>query len=324
MMHWKIIPSLVIILLLGSCKSDPQNPKQPKKITPPKVVNVCFDSDSAYRFVEEQVAFGPRVPGTQAHQKTLQYLKDKLAEYCDTAEVLSGNLTKSNNRVIPIYNVWGRFDIQNPKRIILAAHWDTRPQSDEDPEIMDKPADGANDGASGVGVLIEIARQLKSIKPAYGIDIIFFDQEDGGHSGGPPDSWCLGSQYWANEALENGYNANQGILLDMVGAKNATFALESNSAMYNQSLLLETWKTGQGLGYGSYFLSIPGNTITDDHVYMNRFAGIPTIDIIHYDLKTPNRFPDHWHKQTDNMEVIDKNTLQAVGHTVLHLIVNKR
>ena len=107
MMHWKIIPSLVIILLLGSCKSDPQNPKQPKKITPPKVVNVCFDSDSAYRFVEEQVAFGPRVPGTQAHQKTLQYLKDKLAEYCDTAEVLSGNLTKSNNRVIPIYNVWG-------------------------------------------------------------------------------------------------------------------------------------------------------------------------------------------------------------------------
>ena len=192
----------------------------------------------------------------------------------------------------------GGFDIDNPKRMVLAAHWDTRPQSDEDPVITDKPADGANDGGSGVGVLLEIARQLQNLKPSYGIDIIFFDQEDGGESGGPPDSWCLGSQFWANEVLNSDYSANHGILLDMVGAKNATFALESNSAMFHQSLLLETWKTGQGLGYGSYFLSIPGNTITDDHVYMNQFAGIPTIDIIHYDLKTPSRFPEHWHKQS--------------------------
>lgn len=323
-MHWKIFPSILILLIIGSCKSDVKDIKDPKKKDPPKVVSVTFDSDSAYKYVAEQVAFGPRVPGTRAHQKTLNYLKAKLAAFCDTAEILNGTLTNRENQVIPIYNVWGRFDIDNPKRIILGAHWDTRPQSDEDPTINDKPADGANDGASGVGVLLEIARQLKSLKPNYGIDIIFFDREDGGESGGHPDSWCLGSQQWADFALNNGYNAKHGIVLDMVGAKNATFALEGNSLRFNQQLMLETWKTGQYLGYGSYFLSIPGNTITDDHLYMNRFAGIPTIDIIHYDLKTMNRFPDHWHKQSDNMEVIDKNTLKAVGHTVLHLVTNKQ
>jgi glutaminyl-peptide cyclotransferase len=112
--------------------------------------------------------------------------------------------------------------------------------------------------------------------------------------------------------------------LDMVGAKNATFALEANSSAFNQQLLLDVWNTGQNLGYGSHFLMIPGNTVTDDHVYMTKFAGIPSINIIHCDIQTSNSFPDHWHKQTDNMDVIDRNTLKAVGHTVLHFVTNKK
>jgi hypothetical protein len=321
-MQLKLYASLSIILLIGACKSNGVDPNKPDKPDPNPIVSVSFDADSAYKYVAEQVAFGPRVPGSSAHQQTLEYLKRRLAMYCDTMEQLNGTFTNRDGQKASLYNVWGRFDVQNPKRIILAAHWDTRPESDEDPEINDKPADGANDGGSGVGVLLEIARQLKDMKIDYGVDIIFFDEEDGG-SGGDPNSWCIGSQQWADAALNSGYNADHGILVDMVGAKNATFALEGNSLIYNQQLLLETWKTGQSLGYGSYFLSIQGNTITDDHLYMNRFAGIPSIDIIHYDLKTMNQFPEHWHKQSDNMEVIDKNTLKAVGHTVLHVVANK-
>lgn len=323
-MQLKFYVVLSAVLFLGACKSEVKNPPKGKKHEPKPIVTVQFDADSAYKYVAEQVAFGPRVPGTTAHQKTLVYLKDKLAEYCDTAEVLFGNFTNHHKEVVPIYNVWGRFDVHKQKRILLAAHWDTRPQSDEDPEINDKPADGANDGASGVGVLLEIARQLQTMDIDYGIDIIFFDREDGGESGGPPESWCLGSQQWGAKVMEGSYEANHGILLDMVGAKNATFALEGNSALANQNLLLETWKTGQQLGYGSYFLMIQGNTITDDHIYMSRLAGVPTIDIIHFDLNTINSFPSHWHKQTDNLEIIDKNTLKAVGHTVLHVVANKR
>jgi hypothetical protein len=216
----------------------------------------------------------------------------------------------------------GRFNAKNPKRFVLAAHWDTRPQADEDPMHPTTPADGANDGASGVGVLIEIARQLQTLNPQMGIDIVFFDKEDGGEQGGRTETWCIGSQHWSDMALEEGYEAQNGILLDMVGAKDATFAFEDHSVHYNQPLLLETWKTGQQLGYGNHFVNVTGNMVTDDHVFMNQFAGIPTIDIIHFDINTRNSFPDHWHKHTDNMDVIDANTLKAVGHTVLQVVMN--
>ena len=315
--------ALVAILGLSACKSDSTKPKNPDPPKPKPVINVTFEADSAYSYVETQVAFGPRVPGTLAHQKTLVYLKNKLAEFCDTAYIMDAIHQDRAKKTYQVFNVMGRFNPESSRRVVLAAHWDTRPQSDEDLEITDRPADGANDGASGVGVLLEIARQLKTLKPDLGIDIIFFDQEDGGTSGGNPDTWCIGSQQWATKALETGYIAQQGILLDMVGAPNATFALEGHSVQYNHSLLLKTWETGQSLGYGSYFLNIPGGIITDDHVYMANFAGIPTIDIIHFDLKTQNHFPEHWHRQSDNMSAIDKNTLKAVGHTVLHVVMNK-
>lgn len=324
MKHLKFIASVIILLGIQACTSDPKTHDDPKKDpTPKKVVSVTFNKDSAYQYVAEQVAFGPRVPGTAAHQQTLQYLVNKLSEFCDTAYAMPGIHTDFYGKQHSIYNVMGRFNPKSKKRIVLAAHWDTRPQSDEDPVIKDKPADGANDGASGVGILIEIARQLKSLKPTQGVDIIFFDAEDGGESGGRPDSWCLGSQYWSSKAIDNGYSANAGILLDLVGAKNATFAFEGYSTEFNQNLMLEVWKTGQRLGYGSYFINNTGNMITDDHVYMTKFGGIPTIDIIHYDLKTSNQFPDHWHRQTDNMDAIDRNTLNAVGHTVLQVVMNR-
>ncbi len=314
---------LLATIGLSACKSDSKPPKNPDPPKPKPTITVSFDADSAYSYVERQVSFGPRVPGTAAHQQTMVYLKNKLAEFCDTSYIMQGSHQDAAKKTYQVFNIMGRFNASSKKRVLLAAHWDTRPQSDEDLEITDKPADGANDGASGVGVLLEIARQVKALQPDLGIDIIFFDQEDGGTSGGNPDTWCIGSQHWASNALEEGYVAQNGILLDMVGAPNATFALEGHSVQYNQNLLLKTWETGQSLGYGAYFLNIPGGIITDDHVYMASFGGIPTIDIIHYDLNTQNHFPEHWHKQSDNMSAIDKNTLKAVGHTVLHVVINK-
>ncbi len=320
------IITLAISAVLSSCKNDVKDPKtntdNPKPPKPVPTVQVEFNGDSAYKFVAEQVAFGPRVPGTPAHSRTMVYLRNQLARFCDTAYIDHGTHTDGDGVVHQVYNVMGRFNAENQKRFVLAAHWDTRPQADEDPVDPTTPADGANDGASGVGVLIEMARQLHALKPNMGIDIVFFDKEDGGESGGAMESWCIGSQHWSNKAFDAGYEAQNGILLDMVGAKDATFAFEDYSLHYNQPLVLETWKTGQQLGYGKHFVNVAGSMITDDHLFMNKFAGIPTIDIIHFDIHTRNAFPDHWHKHTDNMDVIDANTLKAVGHTVLQVVMN--
>jgi Peptidase family M28 len=324
--------SLIFILFLGvisilsSCKPDPgstDKPKEPKKKAQTRV-QVKFDADSAYHFVDKQVAFGPRVPGTLAHQQTMNYLLKKLNSYCDTAFINSGDIMVLKGTKVLIKNVIGSFNPESKNRIVLAAHWDTRPIAEEDPVNKTTPADGANDGGSGVGVLLEIARQLQKLKPQHGIDIIFFDQEDNGDRTGNPDTWCLGSQFWGNWAVEHRYEAEAGILLDMVGAKGATFGLEGHSIAFNHNLVLKVWKNAQRLGYGGYFINIDGGLITDDHFYMNTIAGVPSIDIIHHDLSTESGFPDNWHTHADNMNAIDKNTLKAVGHTVLDVVVHWR
>lgn len=321
--HLFILGLFITGLSLSGCKDEPKDKPKDKPTPPPKKeVTVSFDADSAYSYVQAQVDFGPRVPGTAAHANCVAWMEEKLAEYCDTAFVMTGTHTDYDQRVFHISNVMGVFNPDATKRFLLGAHYDTRPQSDEDPEITDKPADGANDGASGVGVLIEIARQLAELNPTIGIDIVFFDYEDAGETGGRMDTWCIGSQHWADIKANEGYIADGGILLDMVGAKDATFALEAYSISHNQNLMLNVWATGQKLGYGKYFLNIAGGVITDDHLFVQKRTGVPMIDIIHYDLSTSNNFPDHWHKQSDNMDAIDKNTLQAVGHTVLHVLMN--
>lgn len=315
--------------LLGwsGCKNDPGQgnhtdpPKNPVEV---KQIDVSFNADSAYAFVAKQVSFGPRIPGSGAHVAAMQYLKTKLESYCDTVYINHGDIRKKDETKVIVNNIVGSFNPASTNRVVLAAHYDTRPMADEDPENPTTPADGANDGGSGVGVLLEIARQLQELHPERGVDLVLFDQEDGGDRRGDPGSWCLGSQFWGQWAKDNGYSASWGIVLDMVGAKGATFAYEGQSVVYNQSLVLDVWRTGQKLGYGAYFLNINGGMITDDHVYMNTFAHIPTIDIIHHDLATANGFPDHWHRHTDNMDAIDKFTLEAVGHTVLHVVMNRR
>lgn len=319
----KLVVFGMLLFVLGGCSdsSKSDDGKTPPKITKPDYT-IEFDSDSAYRYVQEQVDFGPRVPGTEEHAACAVYLQDKLSEYCDTAFTQRGSATSHLGKYVDIKNVIGSFNLEKTKRILLCAHWDTRPQADEDAENPTTPADGANDGASGVGVLIEIARQLQLQRPDAGVDIVFFDAEDMGDRRGEATSWCLGSQYWSKTPHVKNYVARFGILLDMVGPKNATFAVEGNSWQYAQPYVKKVWQTASKLGHGKYFVNQQGGNLVDDHVFINTIRGIPTLDIIHYDVTNNTGFGEFWHKHSDNMESIDKNTLKAVGETVFKVVVD--
>jgi hypothetical protein len=281
---------------------------------------IAFNEDSAYYFVEKQVKFGPRVPGSANHKKTALWLVKILNSYCDTVYEQKGTVANFKNQNIPFNNIIGSFNPLSKERIMLSAHWDTRPQADEDKLSPNAPADGANDGASGVGILIEIARQLNLNRPGLGIDLVLFDAEDGGDRKGSSESWCLGSQYWSKTPHVANYRAKFGILLDMVGAKDATFPMELHSLDFARDYVYFVWQTAQSLGYGKYFTNDKGGMITDDHYYINSILGIRTLDIIQYNTTTNTGFGDYWHTHQDNMSIIDKNTLKAVGHTVIEVI----
>jgi hypothetical protein len=290
--------------------SEPIAPMQP----------VSFDADSAYGFIEKQVKFGPRVPGSAAHAKTAAWLIDKLNGYTDTVHVQKGEVVGFKGQTVPFQNIIGVFNPNSKDRILLSAHWDTRPLADEDPNASNRPADGANDGGSGVGVLLEIARQLHANRPGLGIDIVLFDVEDGGERRGNSETWCLGSQYWSKTPHVPGYKARFGILLDMVGAKDAVFPYELHSLDFASDYVYLVWQTAQSLGYGNFFRNEKGGHITDDHYYINSILGIRTLDIIQYNTNSDNGFGEYWHTQNDNMSIIDRKTLKAVGHTVIEVI----
>lgn len=315
--------TLILLVSFYGCKDEPENKgNERKNYVAKKEYTVSFDVDSAYHYIQEQVAFGPRVPGSPEHAKTALYLKEKLAQYCDTAMTQLGSAQSFDGKYVEIKNIIGTINPKQTKRILLCAHWDTRPQADEDPDNPTEPADGANDGASGIGVLLEIARQLQIQRPEAGVDIIFFDAEDMGDRRGVATSWCLGSQYWSRKPHKPNYVARFGILLDMVGPKDAVFALEGYSWQYAQPYVKKVWNTARGLGHGKHFMNKQIGGIIDDHLFINQLLGIPTLDIIHYDAIGDTGFGDFWHKHADNMASIDKSTLKAVGETVFKVVVD--
>lgn len=318
-----LIAVVIGIALTTSCNKD----KKDQNITEKEqtMVAPAFDADSAYYFVKAQTDFGPRIPNTEAHVKCAKYLHEQLAKYCDTVISQHFTATAFDGTKLKSCNIVGSFAPQNPKRIVLASHWDSRPWANADPDEAnhEKPIDGANDGASGVGVLIELARQLSIKHPSIGIDIVFFDSEDYG-SDGKSDSWGLGSQYWSRNPHIANYQASYGILLDMVGASNARFRHEQISVQYARSTVEHVWNIAAQLGYDNVFVQEPSHPITDDHYYVNTIAGIPMIDIIHQDDFTGTGFPSTWHTVNDNINNIDKKTLGIVGKTLLGVIYNEK
>ncbi|HNB80957.1 MAG TPA: M28 family peptidase, partial [Chitinophagaceae bacterium] len=205
--------------------------------------------------------------------------------------------------------------------VLLLSHWDSRPWADEDKTDKNKPIDAADDGASGVGVLLEIATHLKQQAPMVGVDMLLVDAEDVGKSEWGEDSYCLGTQYWAANKHIPGYQAMFGICLDMVGAKGAQFPLETYSKNMAGSIQKEIWETAARIGFSSYFPYAESAAITDDHVTINQKAGIPCVDIIY--LKPDGRFGDHWHTHNDRLDIIDTGTLKAVGQTVMEVIYSQ-
>ena len=325
---------LLALLFLPSCNtSDRPKTRENKQDGKTETISIPdFNADSAYLYVKQQVDFGPRVPNTPAHEKCADFLVQKLQQYCKDVIVQKGQVKAFNGTILNIKNIIASFTPEVNNRIFLCAHWDSRPWADHDPDIKNhqKPIDGANDGASGVGVLLEIARQISISKPGIGIDIIFFDAEDyGPHQDQKPDEdtgdwWGLGSQYWSRKQHVENYFARYGILLDMVGAPGATFLKEGISMQYAPEIVEKVWRTANRIGYSGYFYFERGNTITDDHYFINKIKNIPTIDIIHLDRMSPTGFYHTWHTINDNMSNIDKNTLKAVGQTVLTVIYEEK
>ena len=314
---------------------------QTKPTTTNADVRCAFSADSAYSYIAQQVAFGARVPSTEEHAACGDWLHSQLARFGAQVQNQYGTMTNYAGEEQPLRNIVAFFEGSTTNAILLCAHWDSRPWSDEEPIYENRftPVIGANDGASGVGVILEILRQL-SIRKAQGeftpsVQIVFFDCEDMGtptHYTGKerPDTWCLGSQYWAKEYKQSIVNGKlsickcqYGILLDMVGDPSATFPREYFSVNYAGNYVEQLWRTASRLGYGRYFVNQTAYPITDDHYYVNTIANIPCVDIIDYKPQNGTGFAEWWHTQHDDMRNINLQTLQAVGQTVITTICSK-
>lgn len=282
-----------------------------------------FLTQDAYQYIQKQVDFGPRIPGTPEHKACADWLYSELSLYVDYIEMKPTQVKIGDGTNKPCYNIFGQINPEAENRILLLAHWDTRPWADMENPPSTEPVTGADDGASGVGVLLALAKNIhQDLKGDLnvGIDILFTDVEDYGKTEWGSNSYAIGTRHWANEAKANGYQANFGILLDMVGAANARFAMEGFSIQYAPEVLQKVWKVAHDSGYGSYFVFEDGHQITDDHLPINQILKIPTIDIINLPAGSRTGFVPHWHTLRDDMSVINHQTLEAVGQTLLNLI----
>ena len=276
-----------------------------------------FDRDSAYAYVAKQVGFGPRTVNSDAHRAARRWFVDKLTEFGAEVEEQHFTAKAFDGTELRATNVIGRYRPDLKKRVALYAHWDTRPFADS--ELEDDPTavvNGADDGASGVGVLLEIARQLGQSPPDIGVDIVLLDAEDWGTANNT-NSWGLGAQHYARNL--RGPKPAYGILLDMVGARDARFALEQVSMKYAPRVMAKVWRLAKSMG-SPYFVEEAGGGVTDDHYFINQIAGIPTIDIINHRKDTETGFVAHWHTGDDNLDKIDRRTLKGVGQVVLAVI----
>lgn len=292
----------------------------------PDIEKPDFDGTRALAHVEAQVAFGPRIPGTEGHRRTRDYLVQTLTSYADQVSTHSFTHTDVHDatRVYEGYNVVASFrtDPEVTKRVMLAAHWDTRPWADRDPDPARRtqPVPGANDGASGVAVLLEMARLLEAIPPNVGVDLVFFDLEDLGDDVDEADSnavrnpFAIGSEAFAASYAD--YRPTYGILLDMVCDRNLSIPIEANSLAYAPQVVEKVWSAADRVG-ATAFVRRRGPAVTDDHIaFLKR--GIPVIDLI----QTP--FPPYWHTTADTPDQCSAASLQQVGDVLVEVVYHER
>ena len=313
------------LLFLFGCEDEPQKKKNVplKKDKQADLIVPSFNGDSAYAFIEQQLAFGPRVPGTAPHRACGDWMVEKLESYGAKVVQQNGEVQeKLKGGILPCRNIIASINPSASRRIMLSAHWDTRPVADADDERADEPIPGANDGGSGVAVLLEVARKLQGQNPPVGVDLFFWDVEDYGNTN-VMDSYCLGSQYWGKKPHVAGYQALYNINLDMVGAAYARFPREGVSLYFARHIVDKVWRIANEAGYGIYFSYDEDFEVTDDHLYVNQLANIPAIDIIDHRLET-DAFFDEWHTHEDDIDAISKETLKAVGQTMLEVIFREQ
>lgn len=320
---------LLLVFLLTACGDDKKgngntvDPPKPDTAPPPKPIAPALNADSIYAYVEKQMAFGDRIPNSKAHVACGDWFESFLKTYADTVYVQAFTAVTHDRKKLNARNFIASFNPGSATRILVSAHWDTRPLADQDPEKPNAPVPGANDGASGVGVILEMARVMKANPPKVGVDFILWDVEDLGEYN-VENSFCLGSQYWVKNRHLPNYRPKFGINLDMVGAADAKFFQEGWSRKFALQYVNEVWTVANQLGYSKYFLWIAEDGgIIDDHYYLATEGGIPMVEIIHRDPSTGNFFP-HWHTVEDNMEKIAKEPMLATGQTVMEVIYRQK
>ena len=317
--------------------SKVQNIEETEEVAKVNPVGPSFNADSAYAFTKAQCDFGPRDMNSRGHDLCGEWIVSKFKEYGCKVTTQTAMLAGYDGTKLRSRNIMASINPEATTRILLCAHWDSRPWADNDPDSANwrKPILAANDAASGVAVMLELARIIrkskeeKAFNKQLGIDFVCFDAEDWGipqwaDVADNADSWALGAQYWSKN-LPQGYEARYGILLDMVGGVGAKFYREGMSMQYAPEIVKKVWRAAREVGFGSYFPKEDGGVITDDHVPVNQFAKIPTIDIIPYYADCQqSSFGPTWHTLADNMENIDKNTLKAVGQTLVQVIYKEK
>ena len=295
-------------------------------------VGPVFCSDSAYLYCQAQCEFGPRTMNSKAHDDCEKWIISKFESFGMQVTPQKAVLKGYDGTSLNSTNIIASYRPDLSDRVLLCAHWDSRPWADNDPSEANwkTPVMAANDGASGVAVMLEIARLLSKDTLQLGVDFICFDAEDWGvpqwnEDNFDSDSWALGAQYWSTNLHKKGYRARFGILLDMVGGQGAQFYKEAMSVQYANHIVEKVWRAAQVVGYGSMFPSQQGTGVTDDHISVNTKAKIPTIDIIpYYPNCEQSSFGPTWHTVNDDMEHIDKNTLQAVGQTLIQVLFSEK
>ena len=316
-MTQKFLIGSLLFLIVSCAKEAPKVPPPEQKIVQSQPQVPTFDEQRAFSYLTAQTDFGPRNPGSAGHEQCLEYLATEMKKSADVVNLQHFTHTGYDGTAIKMTNIIASFNVQSTTRILLLAHWDTRPRADQDknPKKQNRPILGANDGASGVAVLLEIARHLKETPPSVGIDILFDDGEDYGKES-DLDNYFLGARYFATH-LPTGYRPAFGILLDMVGDKDLEIDREQNSVVAARDIVDLVWSTARALGVTQF--SNLDQYVTDDHIPLNE-AGIKTIDII--DLHYPDISNRYWHTTEDTPDKCSPESLGAVGKVLMYVVYN--
>jgi glutaminyl-peptide cyclotransferase len=294
-----ITAATAVTALLSACRDTSRPPRE-------------FDGQSAFGYIQTQVGFGPRIPGSEAHRQMGVWLDSLLRQRADTVVVQSWKHVTTRGDTLPLRNFIARFNPSAEKRLLLLAHWDSRPAADS-PRSQDptRPVPGANDGGSGVALLLGVADVLKRSPPAIGVDLLFVDGEDYGDFTKAPSDVLIGSRYYGANQLP-GPKPLYAVLFDLVADKDLQLYQEGNSLVGAPEVVDLVWSTAKDLGYGGYFVSSPRHTLIDDHLELQK-AGIRAIDVVDFDYPS-------WHTVDDTIDKVSPASLQVVGDVALALV----